>query len=313
VRVVITGGTGFIGQALVRSLTERGDDVVVLTRGGRVADHCILGARAACCRGAGKVELASWTPDRTGEWSRLVDGSDAVVNLAGAGVFDARWTPEWKDTLRASRVLSTELLANAIARAERKPRVLVSSSAVGYYGLHGDDAVLDESSAPGDDFLATLVRDWEAAAAPAREAGVRVCHPRIGVVLGRGGGMLEKMVPLFRAFMGGPIGSGQQYLAWIHMVDAVRAIEHALDGEIAGPYNVTSPEPVTMNTFARVLGDVLGRPAMLRVPPLCVRMAVGDAADVLLNGQRAVPRRLSDTGFAFVFPEIASALADLVA
>lgn len=311
-RVVVSGGTGFIGRALVCSLAERGDDVVVLSRGGSVGSGA-LGARASCCRGAGKVELATWTPAQAGEWARVLDGADAVVHLAGAGIMDERWTPERKEVLRASRIRSTELVAEAVAKAAKRPRVLVSGSAIGVYGIRTGDRPLDEASPPGDDFLARLVVDWEAAAAPAREAGVRVAHPRVGLVLGREGGMLAKMLPAFRAFMGGPVGSGRQYLAWIHIVDAVRALELAIDDvALDGPFNVTAPEPVTMDAFARALGAALGRPSGLRVPPFAVRVAVGEGADAILTGPRAVPKRLVDRGFAFVFPDLASALSDLV-
>jgi len=311
-RVIVSGGTGFIGRALVRSLSERGDDVVVLSRaagGGASA----LGPRATCRRGAGKVDLTAWTPEEAGDWAKVVDGADAVVHLAGAGVLDASWTPERKEVLRSSRIRSTELLAEAIARAEDKPRVFVSSSAIGYYGTHAGDRVLTEDSPPGTDFLARLVVDWESAAAAAREVpGVRVCHPRIGLVLGPRGGMLEKMLPAFRAFVGGPVGTGAQYMGWIHLVDTVRALEHALDTDLTGPFNVTAPEPVTMDTFAHALGEAMGRPAIFRVPSFAVKLALGSRSEAVLTGQRAIPKRLVDGEFAFVFPELTSALADIV-
>ncbi len=315
-RVVVSGGTGFIGRSLVMALCERGDDVVVLSRGKATAEaRCGgLGARPACGRGAGKVELAVWTPEKAGDWSRVVDGADAIVHLAGAGVLDESWTPERKEMLRSSRIRSTELLAEAIARAEQKPRVFVSSSAVGYYGTETGDQVLEEGSPPGHDFLAQLVVDWENAAAAARGlAGVRVAHPRIGLVLGKGGGMLEKMLPAFKAFVGGPVGTGAQYMGWIHVVDVVRALEFALDStELAGPFNLTAPEPVTMDAFAHALGNAMGRPSALRVPCFAVKLAFGTRSEAVLSGQRAVPKVLSDAGFAFVFPELASALADIV-
>jgi uncharacterized protein (TIGR01777 family) len=316
-RVVVTGGTGFIGRALVASLTERGDDVEVLSRGGPRGPklrrgHFGLGPRPGCCRGAGKVELANWTPEQPGDWTNVVDGADAVVHLAGAGVFDERWTPERMAVLRSSRIRSTELIAEAIGRASKKPRVFVSGSAVGYYGTATADRELTEDEPRGRDFLATLTRDWEAAAAPARDAGVRVAHPRIGLVLGRGGGMLAKLIPVFRAFVGGPVGSGKQYMPWIHLVDTVRAIELALDGDLEGPFNVTAPEPVTNEAFSRALGKALGRPAMFRVPEAAVRIVFGAGAEVVLTGQRAIPQKLSNAGFAFVFPELGSALADIV-
>lgn len=309
-RVIVTGGTGFIGRRVVRALVERGDDALVLSRGKL---HESLGPRPHCCRGAGKVEVRHWSPEEPGDWQGVIDGADAVVHLAGANVMDERWTPERRAHLRSSRIRSGELLTEAILRARDKPRVFVSASGVGYYGMRTDDVVLDERSPGADDFLATLTKDWEAAAEPAREAGVRVCQPRIGIVLGRGGGALDKLVAPFRMFVGGPLGAGTQYVAWIHLVDAVRAIEHAIDHEIVGPFNVTAPEPVTMNELAHALGEALGRPSSFRVPAAALRMALGnDRAEVLLTGQRAVPRELVRSGFAFVFPELASALADLL-
>lgn len=311
VRVVVTGGTGFIGRALVHALIARGDEAVVLTRGKpRAVSH----ACQECGVGA-KVELAHWTPEQSGEWQRVVDGADAVVHLAGASIADGRWTPERMDAIRDSRVRSTELVAEAIARAEKKPRVFVSGSATGYYGTKTGDDVLADDAPNGDDFLAHVVRDWEAAAKQASEAGVRVVHPRTGIVLGRGGGVLARMVPMFKAFVGGPVGDGNQFVPWVHMRDVVRALEAMLTrDDLAGAYNTTAPEPVTMNAFADALGKALSRPAALRVPSFAVKMAFGDeAAEVLLTGQRAIPRRLVDAGFAFVFPEVESALADLVA
>ena len=301
VKVIVTGGTGFIGRALVRSLADRDNDVVVLSRN--------KGEKK------GNIEQAAWTPEERGDWMKLVDGADAVVHLAGAGVLDERWTPERKEMLRTSRIVSTGLLAKAIEEASKKPRVFVSGSAVGYYGLRAGDKVLDESSPPGDDFLAKLVVDWEKAAEPARAAGVRTCMPRIGLVVGKGGGFLERMLPAFKAFVGGPVGSGEQYMARVHLVDTVRALEHAIDDAsgIDGPFNITAPDPVTMNELAAALGKVLGRPSFCRVPEFMVKLAIGEGAEAVLTGQRAIPKRLVDGGFAFVFPDLESALADVLA
>jgi uncharacterized protein (TIGR01777 family) len=312
VRAIVTGGTGFIGRAVVRSLCERGDDVVVLTRGRGARAP---GPRKHCCNMAGRVELATWTPEEPGDWQRRVDGADVVIHLAGAPVLDERWTGERMALLRSSRVRSTELLAQAIARAASRPRVFVSGSAIGYYGTKTGDSVLDDRAPAGDDFLAKLVVDWARAAGPAREVGVRVVHPRIGIALGHGGGVLDKLLPIFKAYVGGPVGDGKQWVSWVHRADVVSAIEHAIvRDDVSGPFNVTAPSPVTMNDFARALGDALHRPAALRVPAAAVRVALGDgAAEVILTGPRAVPSRLAASDFAFLFPDLRSALADLVA
>lgn len=309
VRVVISGGTGFVGRAVVHALMARGDVPVVLTRGRpRWVDH-------ACgeCGAGSKAELVTWSPEEPGEWQSTVDGADAVINLAGANVGEGRWTPERMEAIRSSRVRSTELLAEAMLAAKNKPKVFISASACGYYGIDTEGGVLTEDMPPGGDFLAQVCKEWEAAAEPARKAGIRVVHPRIGIVLGRGGGVLDRMIPFFRAFLGGPVGRGEQYISWVHMRDVVHAFEALIDrSDLTGPFNVTAPEPVTMNVFADTLAEVMRRPALFRVPEFAVKLAMGQMSEVVLTGPRAVPRRLVDAGYAFVFPELASALADLV-
>jgi uncharacterized protein (TIGR01777 family) len=309
VRVVISGGTGFVGRAVVHALMARGDVPVVLTRG---QPRWVAHACGECGVGS-KAELVKWTPDEPGEWQATIDGADAVINLAGANVGDGRWTPERMEAIRSSRVRATTLLAEAMAAAKSKPKVFVSASACGYYGIDTADRVLTEESPPGDDFLARVCKDWEAAADPARQAGIRVVHPRIGLVLGRGGGLLGRMVPFFRAFLGGPVGRGDQYVSWVHMRDVVQSFETLLErDDLSGAFNVTAPEPVTMNAFAETLAEVMRRPALFRVPEFAVKLAMGQMSEIVLTGPRAVPRRLVDAGYAFVFPELASALADLV-
>ena len=307
-KVVVTGGTGFVGRAFVTTLCERGDDVVVLSRHERGEP---LGPRAHCKRGSGKVVLATWSPYSSGDWMRIVDGADAVVHLAGAAVLEERWSEERRRVLWDSRVRSAELLAEAIQRADNKPKVFVSGSSVGYYGMKEGDRILAEDAPPGDDFLAKLCVDWENAAA---SSGIRTVTPRIGIALGRGGGMFAKMAPMFRAYMGGPIGDGRQYYAWIHVADCVRALEHAIEREdCVGAFNFTAPDPVTANELATAFGESMDRPALMRVPPIALKLRLGESADVLLTGQRAIPKKLVEQGFAFVFPELRSALADLVA
>ena len=238
--------------------------------------------------------------------------ADAVVHLAGEPVAGGRWTAERLERIRASRVDTTDRIARAIAAGAHKPRVLVSGSAVGIYGMRRDDVVCDESTPPGDDVLARICVAWEAAAAPARDAGVRVVHPRTGIVLGRGGA-LAKMEGPFRWFVGGPIGEGTQWMSWIHLRDVVRALLRMVDADdLAGPVNLVAPAPVTMNEMSRALGKALGRPSGLRVPAAALRLALGKGlAEVLLTGQRVAPRRLEQAGFSFELATIDEALRDL--
>ncbi len=243
----------------------------------------------------------------TAPWS--VEGADVVVNLAGASVGAKRWTPAYKKEIEESRVRTTRALVDAIGVARRKPRVLVNASAVGYYGGRGDE-VLDESAAPGADFLANLSRRWEA---EAQRAPVRSVQLRTGVVLSAKGGALEKMLPPFKAFVGGPIGSGKQWLPWIHIADEVAAILWAIDHDLTGPVNLTSPGIVTMKEFARAVGRALHRPSWAPVPGAVLVILVGEFASALLEGQRAVPKKLLDSGFRFRFTEVDSALRDVLA
>jgi uncharacterized protein (TIGR01777 family) len=291
-RVLVTGGTGFIGSALVQSLRDRGDEAVVVSR------------HPDASRGT-----VAWDTIE-----REVERADAVVHLAGEPVAAGRWTPARLQSIRGSRVQSTERLARAIASASRKPRVLVSGSAVGIYGMREDDRELDESAPPGDDVLARITVEWEAAASPARDAGTRVVHPRTGIVLGRGGGALARMATPFRWFVGGPIGSGRQWVSWIHLRDTVRALLFALDREtLSGAFNLVAPNPVRMEDFAAAVARALHRPALLRVPSAALRLALGEGlAQALLTGQRALPRKLEDAGFTFEFPVVDQACADLL-
>lgn len=307
-RIVISGGTGLIGKALGHALFARGDQLVILTRSARSP----LEHKCAECAG-GRIEFVQWTPQKAGDWMKVVGGADAVVHLAGANVADERWTPERKKELRESRTISTSLLAEAIAKAEKKPGVFVSASGVGHYGMKAGDKILDETSPTGDDFLATLTKDWEDATKAAETAGVRVCLARIGLVLGKGGGVYERLGKIFKSFIGGPVGSGEQYMPWIHLRDVVRALTTMIDrADLSGAYNVASPEPVTMDEFASAMGSALRRPSLFRVPAFAVKMVMGtEAADCVLTGQRAVPKRLVEAGFDFVFPDLRSALADL--
>jgi uncharacterized protein (TIGR01777 family) len=299
-RVLIAGATGFIGRALVPVLRHAGHSVAVWAQSE---------SRARARLGA-EVDVIPAT-----DFDALVaalESCDAVVNLAGEPIVGRRWTAARRRSLRESRVDVTEQLVGAIARARRRPRVLVSGSAVGYYGNRGDQ-ILDEDASPGDDFLARLCQDWEAAAREAETLGLRVVTLRTGVVLGRDGGALARMLPPFKLGFGGPIGSGRQYVPWIHLRDLVQIVAWALhDARCRGPINAVAPAPVTSRKFAKALGRVVGRPAVLPIPGAALRLLFGDAAVVLLDSQRADPGALRRLGFEFAFPSVAGALADIV-
>ncbi len=290
-RVIVTGGTGFIGKPLASALAARGDDVVVVSRS----------------PGAGRVAWGAIGPE--------VERADAVVHLAGEPIAAGRWTASRLERIRASRVETTARLARAIEHASHKPRVLVSGSAVGFYGTLMSDAPLAEDSPPGSDELARIVVAWETAARPACSHATRVVHPRMGVVLGPGGGALEQLARPYKWFLGGPVGSGKQWVSWVHLRDAVRALLFAIDRDtLAGPVNVVAPEAAPMDVLGEALGRALHRPAGLRVPALALRIALGEGlARVLLTGQRAVPSKLVAAGFRFEFPGIDAALATALA
>jgi uncharacterized protein len=300
-RVSVTGATGMIGSALVRALVERGDEVTALSRNAE---------RAAEALG---VPAETWAdPEAERPPLDALRGRDAVVHLLGE-VIAQRWSDETKREIRDSRVLSTRNLVAALGElaADERPRVLVSGSGAGWYGHRGDER-LDESAAePGDDFLAQLSRDWEAEARVAEELGVRVVLSRTGVVLSDSGGALEKMLPFFKAGIGGPVAGGRQYVPWVHRDDVVGAIMFALDNEaVRGPVNVTAPEPVTNRELSRTLGRVLRRPAFAPVPALAVKTLYGDMAQIVTTGQRAVPARLTELGYSFKQPDLEPALKD---
>lgn len=290
-RVAITGSHGLIGSAVASALRARGDGVVCVVR-----DE------------AGNADDVAWAPDDGRIDAVRLEGIDAAVHLAGE-TLASRWTPERKEAIRRSRVLGTGLLTRALAGLTARPRVLISASAAGYYGHRGDE-VLTESSAPGTGFLADVCREWEAAADPARRAGIRVTHPRFGVVLAGHGGILAKIAPIFRLGAGGPLGHGRQYLPWVSIDDAVGAILLALDrDDLDGAVNVVAPRALTNREFTAALGHVLGRPALIPVPAAALRAMFGEMADeALLASQRVEPARLAGAGYAFRFGELEPAL-----
>lgn len=299
-RILITGATGFVGRALVTRLQAEGHALLAWVRSPESAAR-VLGSAV------GLVDAAGGAAAMAGAIAEV----DGVVNLAGEPVVGRRWSDRQKQALRASRVGVTDMIVDAIA-AQPRPRVLVSTSAVGYYGDTGDREV-DEDSAPAVDFLASLCVDWEAAALRAERYQTRVCVVRVGLVLGRGGGVLGTMLPAFRLGVGGPIGSGEQFFPWVHLEDLVALFAAALtDERLRGPVNAVAPGIATNRGFARALGRALHRPAALRVPAFALRLALGEAAGALLAGQRVAPRRTQALGFTFRHPELGAALDDLV-
>lgn len=307
-KVFITGGSGFIGQALIAALRARGDDVSVLTRNAtRAADSLT------------DVTLIEGDAALGGDWQARVSGHDAVINLAGQSIAGKRWDAQYRQLLMDSRVETTRYLVEAIGRAESRPRVLVSASGIDYYPFDVDlddlgmDSSVDvtEDARPGDTFLARMCRQWEAEAFRAREHGVRVVCMRTGVVLGKEGA-LDRMEKPFKLFVGGRLSHGHQWFSWVHLADVVAAYLFALENvDLTGPVNLVAPDPVTNRDFTDALAKALHRPAIFPVPALALRLAVGELHEYLIHGRRAVPRALREHGFEFQFPNIESALADI--
>ncbi len=300
-KIFITGATGFVGQGLTRRLTQAGHEVSAWVRDPERASQTLGPNVRVVATAGGATAMAA-----------AVAEADAVVNLAGEPVIGGRWTAKRREVLRASRVGLTEQLVDAMIQHPR-PRVFVSASAVGYYGDTGASAV-DEDSPPGTDFLAELCRDWEAAAMRAETSQTRVCVLRLGLVLGRDGGVLARMLPVFRWGLGGRLGSGEQFFPWIHYDDVMGLLLAALaeDATWWGPVNAVAPGIVQLGEFTSALGKALGRPAVLPVPAFVLRLALGEAANAVLWGQRVIPKRALAHGYAFRFPQLDAALADLL-
>jgi uncharacterized protein (TIGR01777 family) len=304
-RVFITGGTGLIGARMIRALRERGDEVVALSR------HSDAWQQVGP-----DVLVLVGDPAQAGDWQNTAAECDAVVNLAGANLFTHRWNAAYKQLLRDSRVHSTANVVQALSRSPKRadgsPKVLVNASAVGFYGPHGDEEITEEGK-PGSDLLAQVCRDWESAAHEAESAGVRVVCVRTGVVLDPRGGALKQLLTPFKLGAGGPVGSGKQYMSWIHYSDIVGIFLLALDQPDAkGPINGTAPEPVTNRAFAKALGGALGRPSFLPTPAFALKLALGEVADVILTGQRVIPVKAQALGYRFQYHEIGAALRAIV-
>ncbi len=301
-RVLVAGGTGLIGSALIGSLRDSNCEVTVLTRSPERNQALMQNG----------VRLVRWDGETAEGWSHLVSQVDAIVNLAGEGIADGRWSTERKERIRQSRVGAGNALVSAIRDAESVPKTLIQSSAVGYYGP-GKDEIMTEQTSAGKDFLAGVCADWEASTAEVEAMGVRRVVIRTGVVLSGLGGALPRMTLPFRLFAGGPLGSGRQYFPWIHIADEVAAIRFLLENENAsGPYNLAAPDPPRNREFVRDLGRAMGRPSLLPTPSFALQLLFGEMSTVLLDGQRAVPARLLEDGYAFIFPETVAALGDLV-
>ncbi len=299
-RVTVTGATGRIGTRLVGALRKRGDDVTVLSRNPDKA------------RATLQVEAHAWQPESEPAPAAALAARDGVVHLAGEDVAQ-RWSDDAKRRLRSSRELGTRNLVTGLREADPRPGVLVSSSAVGFYGPHGDEPVT-EDSAPGDDFLGQLCVTWEREASAAEELGLRVVRVRTGIVLDKDGGALAKMLPFFRLGVGGPVAGGRQYMAWIHVDDLVGIYLAALDGEHwSGAVNATAPTPATNKEFSEALGRALHRPALAPVPSFAIRALYGEMAQIVITGQRAVPQRTQALGFSFAHSELDEALRSALA
>lgn len=301
-RIAITGATGLLGTPLTTALIARGDEVVILSRN----------PDAAARRFPAAARVVLWAPGLAGAWREEVASSDAVIHLAGESIGGRRWSDAFKKQVLDSRARGTREIAEAAAVAGSRVRTFVQSSGIGFYGDTGDREV-DESAAPGADFLSQVCVAWESGAAPAAAAGIRTVALRLGVVLAREGGALARMVTPFRFGVGGPIGSGRQFFPWIHIDDAVGLFLHALDTPaMTGAVNAIAPELVRNREFAQAIGSVLSRPAFFAVPGFMLRLVVGEFAEALLTGQRALPRRAGEAGYRFVHPELRPALAAIL-
>lgn len=299
-KLIIAGGTGFLGAPLAEMYAEEGHDVRVLTRSLMAGD-----TRHDPGTGMPGITRVGWNPDgKSGPWASVLEGASALINLAGESLAAKRWNPARKAQLRDSRIRATRSLAAALKAASTPPPVFISGSAVGYYGPTGD-APLNETSPPGSDFLAQLCQDWEREALVAARNDVRIVLLRTGIVLERSGGALPQMMLPFRFFAGGKIGSGRQYISWIHRLDWVEIVRWLVQSaNVSGPVNATAPEPVTNKTLAKTIGRAMRRPALVPVPGFALKIAVGELADSLLTGQRVLPAVAQKNGYHFRYPDI---------
>jgi uncharacterized protein (TIGR01777 family) len=299
-KILITGGTGFVGTQVTTRLIQEGHTMTILTRSLRGVKKSPLG-----------ISYLEGDPTRKGSWQETIKNHDAVINLAGASIF-SKWTEEHKKAIRESRVSTTQNIVEGIPSDPSKKIILISTSAVGYYGFCGDEE-LTEKSPPGDDFLARIAVEWEGEALKARDKGARVVITRFGIVMGERGGALSQMIPLFKKYIGGPIGSGKQWFSWVHIKDLAEAFAFLLKhSEISGSVNVCSPNPVRNKDLAKALGKVLHRPSFIPAPGFMVKLVLGEFGSIILEGQRVIPKRLLENGFVFQYSEIEKALQNIM-
>jgi len=300
-KIFVTGGTGFIGRYVTRRLSESGHEAFILSRSPVRAKESVSWAT-----------IIEGDPRKPGEWQQKVAESDAVINLAGSSIFTV-WTDSARKSILDSRIVTTRNLVDALI-VSGKEKILINASAVGYYGSRMDDEILDEDTPHGDEFMSQICVEWEDEAKKAAQSGIRVALCRFGIVLGRGGGALATMLPAFRYMLGSSMGSGRQWMSWIHQEDLFNIFLLILsDVEISGPLNCVAPNPVRNTEFANILAKTLGRPVLLpAVPAFLLRTLFGEFANIVLKGQRVIPKRLMETGFSFRFPTLQQALGDLL-
>jgi hypothetical protein len=299
-RIAITGSSGLIGSELTEWFHAKGESLSLIVRGQqrRVTPH----------------EVIYWRPGRSELEPARLEGHDVIIHLAGAGLADSRWTEERKQLILDSRVLGTELLATTLARLNNPPTLLVCASAVGYYGNRESGEIVDEDGSAGQGFLSEVCRRWEAAADPAREAGIRTVHSRFGMVLSRKGGALQRMLPVFNKGIGGRLGSGRQIVSWIALPEIPYIMQHVIESEgLGGPVNFVAPQPVSNKEFTDAVGRAINRPTALGAPAFALKLAYGQMAEeTLLSGARVVPRKLLDSGYQFKYPELGPALKQIL-
>jgi uncharacterized protein (TIGR01777 family) len=299
-KILITGGTGFVGTQLTSRLTRDGHEVTILTRSLKGAKGVSTG-----------ISYLEGDPTKKGSWQEAIKNHDAVINLAGASIF-SKWTEEHKKAIRESRVNTTQNIVEGIPSHPERPFTLLSTSAVGYYGFCGDEELVEESPS-GNDFLARIAKEWEGEALKAKDKGAQVVITRFGIVMGEKGGALSQMIPLFKKYIGGPIGSGKQWFSWVHIKDLAEAFAFLLKHpEISGPVNVCSPNPVRNKDLAKALGKALHRPSFIPAPAFMVKLVLGEFGSVILKGQRVIPKRLLENGFVFQYPDIEKTLQGIV-